>query len=426
MFATALPDGLQKSENYTGIVIAQRVEIDTTIFVGGDVLEVIAGKTFYMTQEQGTVFHSMLPYHATCETITSDGMAVFYGVYHISPNEFFRVTQDGPSKNWCMCIVSNIFIQLEPANYDLYGFIADLNSVMESSRNVVVPADENNSVEFTWAFPLMSSSDIPQFIKQNVKGDLTRTARVMLCASSRNIDCMIDYEKSTLADTLGFSTLASVSEDVIFKVIQKPSGAGGGRLLKAVRYNNDLWTVGAPGVIKLTGVRYILLRCPEIESHMFSSFAYGRFCPGIGLFKLSTNQETVQQRLDFVNFVKKPFHPIGRLKKITFRFELPNGALYDFRGVDMFMLMQVKYYAPRASIDIPSTLNPEYDPDYTRYMVRQLRERAAFLSGEDTNDFNANDVLREQDRYDFSSEDEYGDEPYEEEIDITKNFQAGA
>jgi len=424
LFATAVPEGLVRSDEKTGIVIAQRVEIDTNAFVGGIESTMIAGKTFYMTQEQKTVFDETLPSLATCVTITSSGIAVFYGMYYISPYEFFRVTQDGSNKDWCMCIVANMFIQLEPANYDLYGFVADLNTVMENNMNVVIPVDDNNTEEFSWAFPFMSTSDVPQFIKQNVRGDLTRTARVMLCASSNNIDCMIDYERSTLADTLGFSTLTSVSEDVIFKIIQKPSEEG--RLLKAVKHNKDLWTVGAPGVIKLTGVRYILLRCPEVESHMFSSFAYGRFCPGIGLFKLSTNQETVQQRLDFVNFAKKPFHPIGRLKKITFRFELPNGALYDFRGVDIFMLMQVKYYAPHASIDIPSTLNPEYDPDYTRYMVRQLRERAAFLNGEDINDFNANDVLREQDRYDYSSEDEYGDEPYEEEINITRDRYAGA
>lgn len=419
VFTSSPPNDISYTTRDTGIAIAHRVTINTLEFVGGDVQEVINDRIFRMTKEQYTKFFEEVPSKSKCHTINTNGEAIFYSVGFIEPSEFFRCTQNNA---WCNCIVFNGRIILEPGNYDLYGFIAELNTNIANNRNLLVPVDENNTVTFSYAFPFFTVSDIPQWIKRNNNGDLTRTARVMLCASSTNVDCMISLEKSSIINTLGFSALMSVSEDIIFKTIVEPSG---GRLLKACMFNG-VWTVAAPGVVNLTGVRYILLRCPEIESHMHSSFAYGRFCPGIGLFKLSTNQETVQQRLDFVNFVKKPFHPIGRLKKMTFRFELPNGGLYDFKGVDIFMLMQIKYYAPQGSLATQSLLNPAYDPDYVRYMVRALHDRSAHDDHSDST-INPVDVLHEQDKYDYSSEDEYGDEPYNDEVNVFGRHQgAGA
>lgn len=139
----------------------------------------------------------------------------------------------------------------------------------------------------------------------------------------------------------------------------------------------------APGIINLTGTRYVTLRCPEIEEHVGSQGKYGPFSTGIGVFKLQSTNEVVQVRSDYVNLVRKPFHPIGRLLRITFRFELLDGTLFDFKGVNNQMLVAVKYYAPTPNggrgvgessaggTHVVSVLNPDYDPDFHRYQARQ-------------------------------------------------------
>jgi hypothetical protein len=72
--------------------------------------------------------------------------------------------------------------------------------------------------------------------------------------------------------------------------------------------------------------------------------------------------------------------------RLTLRFEMSDGVLYDFKGVNNQLLLSIKYYAPTQGTDhamgargsigaalpaIVSTLNPDYDPDFMRYMSRQ-------------------------------------------------------
>jgi hypothetical protein len=115
----------------------------------------------------------------------------------------------------------------------------------------------------------------------------------------------------------------------------------------------------------------MLLRCPEIESNLHNSFASSGYCPGIGLFKHTGNSDQNNYRFDYTNFQKKPFHPIGKLTKLTFSFEISNGNPYDFKGIDHILLISIKYYTPKDTRSIKDLfkLNPNYNPNYLSYMI---------------------------------------------------------
>lgn len=129
--------------------------------------------------------------------------------------------------------------------------------------------------------------------------------------------------------------------------------------------------VVAPGIANLLGVRYITLRCPEIEQHLYSGMTYGSHSTGLGVFKLPSGSEVSNLRFDFVSLVRRPFHPIGRLSRLTLRFERNDGILYDFKGINTQLLLAVKFLSPGKRQSLKhSVLNPDYDPDFLRYTLR--------------------------------------------------------
>lgn len=172
-----------------------------------------------------------------------------------------------------------------------------------------------------------------------------------------------------------------------------------------------------PGMTNLGGERFLILRCPEIESHMYGSYAFTGNTPGIGLFKIAASQnETTHLRWDFNTLIRKPIHPIGKLPKMTFRFELPDGRSYDFKGINHQFLLAIKYYVPSSkTIFDRYTLNPNYNPDTRNYLVNskttQYKEENAVDNGdgedEDEDDEEKYKFYKKQlDKYDHGDEDE--------------------
>jgi hypothetical protein len=134
-----------------------------------------------------------------------------------------------------------------------------------------------------------------------------------------------------------------------------------------------------PGIYSMIGDRYVVLRCPEIEQHMYRSRAYENFSMGIAKFKLAVlgYDET---RFDYAALPPRIFHPIGTLSQLTFRFLRPDGQLYNFRGANHTITLAIRYYEPsqRGTFD-KYILNPDYDPDYFRYIQNDT-------SGSDSSD----------------------------------------
>jgi hypothetical protein len=140
----------------------------------------------------------------------------------------------------------------------------------------------------------------------------------------------------------------------------------------AALYNNAsvVYKIISPGVVYLLGTRYCILRCEELDDHLYGSRAYGRFSPGIALFKMFNVNDVAHQRIDFVNLKKKPFHPIGKLDKLTLRFETSDGSLYDFKSANHLLVVSIKYYVPSQKRQFTqSVLNPNYQRDFASYFL---------------------------------------------------------
>ena len=128
------------------------------------------------------------------------------------------------------------------------------------------------------------------------------------------------------------------------------------------------------GIINLTSLPFIVLRFREIDEHVQRNIPFGKH--GFGVFKLAGGlNEIAHLRFDFQTFVKRPFHPISKLSKLTIEFEMPDGKPYDFKGIDHMFVMSVNYYVPRPEYQFDTyKLNPSYNPDYLKYVTDAMTE----------------------------------------------------
>ncbi len=172
------------------------------------------------------------------------------------------------------------------------------------------------------------------------------------------------------------------------------------------------FTLTPTGRISLVGERFIILRCPEIESQLSGSYAYGSNSPGLALFKLGV-LGYADARFDFSSINYKEFHPIGKLEKLHFRFETSDGNLYDFKGINHHILIVVKFFRP--AIENNKTeyypLNNNYNPSFIDYMKNQNEILNNQNSDEEEVDFlqkNFNKIYLEKEKKfnDNSSNDE--------------------
>jgi hypothetical protein len=192
---------------------------------------------------------------------------------------------------------------------------------------------------------------------------------------------ILDMKHSTLREVLGFDSIPD-------RTVVLPSNA----MLFVGKYQarTSDFRLTAPGIVNLLGVRYLTLKCPEIEDHIHGSRAYGKHATGIGVFKLPAPNEVANLRFDFINIIRRPFHPIGRISRLTFRFEFDDNTKYDFKGINHQILVTLKFYSPpRVQRLAASILNPDYDPNYLAYSqrVRDYAERSDADDGDDDEDY---------------------------------------
>ena len=90
------------------------------------------------------------------------------------------------------------------------------------------------------------------------------------------------------------------------------------------------------------------------------------------------------EKTSFLKVPIREFHPIGKLSKMTLRFETNTGDLYDFKGVNHNIVFAIYYYEPKqVNTVIPSKLNPDYDPDFTKYLRSQDEQQGESDDDED-------------------------------------------
>lgn len=196
----------------------------------------------------------------------------------------------------------------------------------------------------------------------------TRQGRYKV-SSSKNI-IIINGQLTTMRDNIGLSVPPENSTSSFRKL-----KIGDNPLVFLSIYDSffEVYKIEAPGLVNLFGERFVVLKIKEIEDHLLGSYGYMSFSPGIGMFKLASSfNDVTNLRFDYVSLVRKPFHPIGKVSKLTLRFETARGDLYDFKGVNHQLLMVIKFLVPTPKVDITtrSILNPNYDPDYIKYIAR--------------------------------------------------------
>lgn len=234
--------------------------------------------------------------------------------------------------------INNFYKQIPLGNYDLTSLRTQLNNLW----------GEFNDIGF-------EATSLPD-----------RKQGIYFLRSSSYL--VINANIGRLVGQIGFDTLPLSTENILYKAVT----IGENRKIYGgvFEQNSSTYTITAPGIVNLLGYRFLILRCKEMEDHLLGSYAYMNYTPGIGLFKLASSYNDVTHlRFDFVNLVRKPFHPIGKVSKLSFRFETQDGDLYDFKGVNHQMLFVVKYLVPTQKVNFNrSILNPNYDANYMTYM----------------------------------------------------------
>lgn len=272
--------------------------------------------------------------------VRSDMTLVMYDFYYVDT----YVQQELRDALLYEVEIMTTVITLEHGNYDIHTLLVQLSQLLSSS-SINVSTSTSGSVDVASKYKFYSPNEF-----------------------------FFDMGRSNCKHVIGFDMLAADID--INSKYRKLSVDGLPRLFRSV-YNADTdnHILIGPGVVDVSGIRYLLLRCPEIEQHMPTSARSSD--PGVGMFKLAGTNDITHLRFDFISITKKPIHPIGRLTRMTFRFETPNGSLYDFKGINLQMLMLVKFLSPGMSRSrtrfTKSLLNPEYSPDYLQYMVRNLQ-----------------------------------------------------
>lgn len=191
---------------------------------------------------------------------------------------------------------------------------------------------------------------------------------------------IVDMKRSTLAENLGFDLYPTANNED--KYISKPYATTESVLAKMfysrrnATYDFDVssenkYIITSPGIVYFIGNKYIIMRCPEIEEHLYRSLSYSKNTLGLAKFRVDSigiNSE----KLTITKIPVREFHPIGKLSRMTLRFETNKGRLYDFKGLNHNIIFAIFYYEPvQKNIPKLSILNPEYKMNYLDYLYKQ-------------------------------------------------------
>ena len=217
---------------------------------------------------------------------------------------------------------------------------------------------------------------------------------------------ILDMKRSTLSENLGFDLYPSMNNDN--RYLYKKSYMTDDNLIKMFesrqrnvkdKYYNNVphqeykYIITSPGIVYFIGNKYIILRCPEIEEHLYRSLSYSKNTLGLAKFRVDSigiNSE----KLSITKIAVREFHPIGKLSRLTLRFETNKGTLYDFKGINHNIIFAIFYYEPiQKNIPTYSILNPSYKMNYIDYLYKQ--EEIEGDSSDDDNDNDKEDFSRD-------------------------------
>lgn len=143
-------------------------------------------------------------------------------------------------------------------------------------------------------------------------------------------------------------------------------------------YGNN---IVSPGIVNIRGARYLKIRCLELETLIYRDRVGEPSTAGVGIVNI-IGYGFSEARYSFSSIPVKSFHPVGKLQKLTFRIERPDGTLYNSNGVDGTLLCALTYRAvpnnPKTSSDGPGKYpaNQNYTGDYIELQQNRWKEEA--------------------------------------------------
>jgi len=224
-----------------------------------------------------------------------------------------------------------------------------------------------------------------------------------------NYPFIFNMYDSTLAETLGFDLLIkeeyhnkryTYNEKLTKKIIINKEEISA-HLKLYISFNippsidepNMTNIIIGPGLVCFTGEKYIILRSPEIEEHSFGSLAYTN--NNLGIAKFRTNSLGFNDEKLFITKIPiREFHPIGKLSKISFRFETAEKNLYDFKGINHNITLAIFYFEPtfKQKEEFSSILNPNYTNNFNDYKYINAEQEVINESDDDEDDINEDDI----------------------------------
>jgi hypothetical protein len=272
------------------------------------------------------------------------------------------------------------------ADYSLSTFVVHFNEEIKNSIN------DNNIL-----------------LKASGLTDPTELTDIIQFTSSHPF--VFNMYDSTLAETLGFNMLIK-KEDHNIKysyynklTVKKPiltidndnDNIKYSNILQSMRLYTSFYDeisenprmpyrMIAPGMVCFTGEKYIIMRSPEIEEHAFGSLAYTN--NNLGIAKFRTNSLGFNdEKLYITKIPIREFHPIGKLSKLTLKFETADKNLYDFKGVNHNITLAIYYFEPKFKIsNFNSILNPNYSNNFNNYKYTNDEQEIINENDEDEDD----------------------------------------
>jgi hypothetical protein len=213
---------------------------------------------------------------------------------------------------------------------------------------------------------------------------------------------IVDMKRTTLAENLGFDLFPTKKQEdryiskgytTVDSVLAKMFYSRANASYDADVSVNNKYIITSPGIVYFIGNKYIIMRCPEIEEHLYRSLSYSKNTLGIAKIRVDSigiNSE----KLTITKIPVREFHPIGKLSRMSLRFETSKGSLYDFKGLNHNIIFAVFYYEPiQKNIPKNSILNPEYKMNYLDYLYKQEEIEGDSDDGnEDSDDFSRDNI----------------------------------
>ena len=188
-------------------------------------------------------------------------------------------------------------------------------------------------------------------------------------------DAQTEIRQRLITITEAFSTLSWIENDVPETLRAQTSNGVDlqphSQIDATVEFKKS--ELEAPGIYNLTGDPYLQIRCKEIEQHLFRTRAYEKYNAGLAKVQLGIFGYG-NERFDYSSFPPREFHPIGKLTKMTLRFERPNGQLYDFKGLDHNITIVIRYWVIKKAQFNTQILNPAYNPNLLEYENANFRK----------------------------------------------------